>query len=108
MKKVITDEQALVNIGRAVSARMAGRSYSEIARACSFEGWVCYPAAIEKICKGINMPGAGLLARLAFVLESTVDELIYNLPPKRLTVRRIPAAEKNRRSLKNSVDDLRK
>lgn len=74
---MISDTEALANIGANVTALIGNRTYAEIAKACCTADWTCYPATIEKIANAQNMPGAGLLARLAEALGVTTDEIIF-------------------------------
>lgn len=85
MQLVLNDDEALANIAANVSRLLdeRGVSYSEMARRCSVEGeYTAYPSHIERIAKGRNMPGVGLLSRVAEILGVTIDDLI-SPPPNR-------------------------
>ena len=82
---MITDQEALANIAEIVRQLRNGKSYSQLARECTVDEDRAYPATIERIEKGINMPGAGLLARLAEALGVTVDALISPPSKKKLS-----------------------
>ncbi len=83
MQDVISDDAALKNISANVRRLIGDRSFSEIARACCTPDWTCYAATIEKIANGKNMPGAGLLARLAEALGVTPNDLLSQPAAKR-------------------------
>lgn len=78
---MLTDEQAKRNIAANVTRLQGDLSYGELARRCSLKNDRIYPSAIQRIARGENMPGAGLLARLAEALGASVDELL-DFPPK--------------------------
>lgn len=80
--QVLSDIDALANIAANLSRLRNGKSYSQLARECSTEEETAYPATIERIEKGRNMPGAGLLSRLAEVLGVSTDDMLAD-PPKR-------------------------
>ena len=74
-----TDEQALANIAANLSRLLADRkwSQSDLARAAG-EAIV----NINRAVRGVNMPGAGLLGRIAEALDVSVDRLLAD-PPQR-------------------------
>lgn len=68
---MVSDEQALKNIARNVIRLRGDRSQNWLAKECG-----TYAANIARIENEENMPGAGLLARLAEALEVSVDTLL--------------------------------
>lgn len=89
MQPVLSDTDALQNISANLARLRNGKSFSQLARECSTRTETAYPATIERIEKCRNMPGAGLLSRLAEALGVSVDEMLSD-PPKK-TPRKIPA-----------------
>jgi transcriptional regulator with XRE-family HTH domain len=84
MQQVMSDQQALEVIAENLRRFRGARSYSEIARACTTQDETAYPATIERIEKRKNMPGAGLLCRLAEALGVTVDDMLTPKIPSRI------------------------
>ncbi len=82
---MLSNNDALANIAANLTRLRNGKSFSQLARECSTEDETAYPATIERIEKGRNMPGAGLLSRLAEALGVTADDLLSEPPnpPKR-------------------------
>lgn len=74
----MSDEEALKRIAANAKKFRGDRSLSEIARDAK-----TYPASIRRIEEGQNMPGVGLLTRLAAALGTTIDELLS--PPTKLS-----------------------
>lgn len=70
----VSDDEALRNIARNVVRLRGQRSQYWLAKAVG-----TYPANIARIELGENMPGAGLLSRLAEALEVSIDDLIRPL-----------------------------
>lgn len=75
MSTVITDEQALDNLSRNLKQTLADRemSQADLARITG-DGEM----NISRYVRGIQMPGAGVLARLAEALDVTADELLLS------------------------------
>ncbi len=80
MQQVVSDKTTLENIAANVARLRNGKSYSQLARDVSIDDDRAYPATIERIEKGVNMPGAGLLKRLAEALGTTTDALMSDPP----------------------------
>lgn len=78
MRKM-TDHEALnrvaVNLKRLRAER--GWTYREAAKQCE-----TYPGTVKRIEDAANMPGVGLLTRIAEAFEVTVDDLLQQ-PPRR-------------------------
>lgn len=68
---MLTDKQALANIAANVRRLRAGRSKYWLAKALDV-----HPIYITRLENAENMPGAGLLARLAEALGTTTDALL--------------------------------
>lgn len=68
---MLTDEQAMANIAANVRRLRGERSLSWLAREAG-----TYPINITRVENGENLPGAGLLARLAEALGTTTDALL--------------------------------
>jgi transcriptional regulator with XRE-family HTH domain len=91
MQAVVTDTEALETIAANVRRLMEEKrlTYAQLARDCSIpsegksKGWTAYPSTIEHIAKGENMPGAGLLMRLAEALGVTPNDLMDVHPRRR-------------------------
>jgi transcriptional regulator with XRE-family HTH domain len=77
----MTDEMALNRIAANMRRyrELSGQSMGEIARRID-----TYPATIERIENQKNMPGVGLLTRIADALSVTVNDLLDDPknPPK--------------------------
>lgn len=73
----MSDETALRAISQNVTRLRGDRSKSWLARECG-----TYPINITRIESGENMPGAGLLSRLADALGVEIQDLL-NLPAKK-------------------------
>ncbi len=71
MSNVITDDQARANIAANVKRLRGNRSRYWLAQQVG-----THPIAITRLERGENLPGAGLLARLAEALETTADALL--------------------------------
>lgn len=71
----MTDEQALKHIAANVVRLRADRSQYWLAKAVG-----TYPANIARIENAENMPGAGLLSRIADALNVSIQDLL-NPPP---------------------------
>lgn len=67
----MSDEQALKHIARNVVRLRGQRSQYWLAKQCG-----TYPANIARIENEENMPGAGLLSRIAEALEVSLDTLV--------------------------------
>jgi transcriptional regulator with XRE-family HTH domain len=75
MQDVLTDEQAMANIAANVTRLRGERSLNSLARAAN-----TYAINISRIETGENLPGAGLLSRIAEALGVTVDDLLSPPP----------------------------
>lgn len=69
----VTDKDAKDAVSRNVKARLAekGWSQAQLARATGEN-----EMTISFVCRGIHVPGVGLLSRIADALECTVDSLL--------------------------------
>lgn len=67
----VTDEEALRRISCNLRRLRGTLSYGEVARRCG-----TYPTAIKRIEDGENMPGVGLLTRIAAAIDTSFDELL--------------------------------
>lgn len=67
----VSDEEALKRIAYNLKRLRGDLSYGEIARRCD-----TYPTAIKRIEDGANMPGVGLLTRIAVALGVQFDEFL--------------------------------
>jgi transcriptional regulator with XRE-family HTH domain len=67
----VSDEKALENIAENLRRLRGERSLSEVARGCD-----SYPANIQRIEREENMPGAGLLTRIAAYFGVSVEEML--------------------------------
>lgn len=76
--QIVSDKEALKRIAANARRLRGDRSLSQIARDAE-----TYPASIRRIEEGQNMPGVGLLTRLAKALGASVDELLS--PPNTLS-----------------------
>jgi transcriptional regulator with XRE-family HTH domain len=74
----VSDEQALENIAVNLQRLRGGRSLSEVARGCD-----TYPANIQRIERAENMPGAGLLTRIAAFFGVSVEEMLSPSPKRK-------------------------
>lgn len=74
--QAVTNQQAKVNIAANLLRLRGSKSYSQLARECSTDDETVYPATIERIEKARNMPGVGLLSRIAEALGVTVDTML--------------------------------
>lgn len=77
MSTVITDEEAKTNIGANLFRLRGEKSLYWLARQIGVS-----TIAVSRIERGLHMPGAGLLARIAQALGTTADELLGD-PPKK-------------------------
>lgn len=75
----MNDEQALKNIARNVAKLRGNRSRSWLAREAE-----TYPINITRIEAEENMPGAGLLSRIAKALGVSTDALLANPNEKKI------------------------
>lgn len=71
---MLTDEEARKNIGTNLKRLLNNRGWTQ-ARLAKEVG--CPTMTISRIVRGQNMPGIGLLARVAEVLDVSVDRLIH-------------------------------
>lgn len=67
----VSDEEALRRISSNLRRLRGELSYGEIARRCD-----TYPTAIKRIEDGDNMPGVGLLTRIAAAVEVDLSEFL--------------------------------
>lgn len=74
----VNDQEALQRISYWMKYHRGDRSLGEIARGCD-----TYPTAIKRIEDGGNMPGAGLLTRIAGSLGVEWSDLLQPIPKKR-------------------------
>lgn len=75
-RPTVTDDEALSNIGKNVRRLRGERSMAWLANEVG-----TYSANISRLENAQDMPGAGLLSRIAIVLDTSVDELLAP-PPK--------------------------
>jgi len=68
---IVSDEEALKRIAANARRLRGNRSLSEIARLAD-----TFPASIKRIEEGLNMPGVGLLTRLANAFGVSVDAML--------------------------------
>lgn len=78
---MISDKKAQKNIGANVRNLRGDRTLAEVAALCSTPEWTCWPSDIKQIETGDHMPMAGKLARIAYGLGVTMDDLLAD-PPK--------------------------
>jgi transcriptional regulator with XRE-family HTH domain len=71
MNNVLTDAEARQNIAANVRRLRGDRSLSWLAKEIGTS-----PIQISRIEAGINLPGAGILARLAETLAVSTDDLL--------------------------------
>ena len=76
---MLTDDKALDNIAHNVRHFRAERSLCWLAKEVG-----TYPINISRIEDKVSMPGAGLLGRIAEVLDVSVDQLLAT-PPKKFS-----------------------
>jgi transcriptional regulator with XRE-family HTH domain len=78
----MTDQQAMRRIAKNLRRfrEAAGLSMSALARDIGD-----YPNAIERIEKARNMPGVGLMTRIAERLDKTLDDFLEEEPAKILS-----------------------
>lgn len=69
--KAVSDQQALSRIAQNMRRFRGTRSLSDVAR-----GAKTFPAAIKRIEDEENMPGVGLLTRIADALSVSVSDLL--------------------------------
>jgi len=81
MQAVISDKKAQANIGANLRRLRGDRTLAEVAALCSTPEWTCYAGDIEQIESGEHMPRTGKIARIAYGLGVTVDDLLAD-PPK--------------------------
>jgi len=70
MQTMLSDDEALERIAANLTRLRGGRSYHAIANLAH-----TFPASIKRIEDKLNMPGAGLLSRIAEALGVSVDTM---------------------------------
>jgi transcriptional regulator with XRE-family HTH domain len=78
MSTVLSDDQAKANIAANVSRLLREKGITQRSLASKTDE---PEMTISRIVRGTNMPGSGLLARIAEALSASVDELLAT--PKR-------------------------
>ena len=67
----VTDKEAIARIAANLRRLRGEQSLSEVARRAG-----TYPSAIKRIEDGENMPGVGLLTRIAAAVDASLDEML--------------------------------
>lgn len=67
----VSDEEALKLIAYNLKRLRGNVSFAEVARRCG-----TYPTAIKRIEDGDNMPGVGLLTRIAVALGASFEDFL--------------------------------
>lgn len=78
---MLSDHEALRNISQNLCRLRGQRTYTELAEAIAMPGQKAFASTVRYIEIEQNMPGAGLLARLAEALGVTTDELLAEPRP---------------------------
>lgn len=77
MEEVITDEQVLDHLAANIRHFRGERSLSWLARVAGLT-----PIQVSRIENKANMPGTGMIARIAVALDVSVDQLLACPPGK--------------------------